>query len=372
MKILIFNWRDIKNPISGGAEILTHEIAKRWVNWGHQVTQFSSYFSGSKAKEVVDGVVVIRRGNPDVRHLFNSVHFFAFLYYLKEAKGKFDIVIDEIHGIPFFTPWYVKEKKIVLICEVAGSLWQNFFGPIYGYIGFLIEKFYLHNLYRNISFLTISKSTQQDLIQYGTKEKDITILPMGITLPTILPSDEKEKNPTLLFVGRLVKAKGVEDAIMAFQGVNKRLLNARFWIVGRGNQEYENYLKQMVRDLGIYKQVTFFGYISDSEKFSLMRKAHILLHPSVREGFGLTIPEAGIVGTPVIGYNSSGLRDIIKHDRNGILLKTNTFESMATEILAILSNNTLYKRLSKNAVILAQQYSWDKTATVALKIMQNR
>lgn len=370
MRILILNWRDIKNPSSGGAEVLTHEMAKRWVSWGHQVTQISSSFPKSKPEELVDGVRIIRRGNPDTRHLFTSIHFLAFLYYLREAQGKFDVVIDEVHGIPFFTPWYVKEKKIVLICEVAGDLWQKTFGQIDGVIGFLIEKFYLHYLYRNISFLTISQSTKKDLIIHGVKEKYITVLPMGITLPDRWPVHKKEQSPTLLFVGRLIKTKGIEDVIMAFQKVYKKLPKARLWIVGRGSEQYENYLKERMKDLGIYKYATFFGFVSESEKFSLMRRAHILLHSSLREGFGLTIPEAGIVQTPVIGYNSSGLRDIIKHNKNGILLTNNTFQALAKETLSLLSNRTKYKRLSKNAFAMAQQYNWDKTANAALEIMQ--
>ncbi len=54
MNILILNWRDIKNPSSGGAEILTHEIAKQWVAWGNSVIQFSSLFAGAKSEEIID------------------------------------------------------------------------------------------------------------------------------------------------------------------------------------------------------------------------------------------------------------------------------------------------------------------------------
>lgn len=106
MKILILNWRDIKNPSSGGAEILTHEVANRLVKWGHQVTQFSSSFPNCLPEEKIDGVKIIRRGHPDARYLLKSVHFFAFWYYLKKFRGKFDVVIDEAHGLPFFTPLY--------------------------------------------------------------------------------------------------------------------------------------------------------------------------------------------------------------------------------------------------------------------------
>jgi len=167
MRILILNWRDINNPSSGGAEILTHEIAKRLVALGNHVVQFSSFFPGAYRKEVIDNVKIIREGNADIRTLFASVHFRAFLFYRKE-KGKFDIVIDEIHGIPFFTPWYVKGKKIALICEVASDLWKEVFGSFFGLLGRIVEKFYLRLVYKNIQFITISDSTKNSCFAYGS------------------------------------------------------------------------------------------------------------------------------------------------------------------------------------------------------------
>ena len=87
MKILILNWRDIKNPKSGGAEILTHEIAKRWVNWGHSVIQFSSEFKGSAKQEIIDGVKIIRGGHPDARFLLKSVHWLALELGVKQPQN---------------------------------------------------------------------------------------------------------------------------------------------------------------------------------------------------------------------------------------------------------------------------------------------
>jgi len=63
MKILIYNWRDIKNPDAGGAEVFTHEIARRWVERGNEVTLFTSKFAGCRKEEVVDRVSIIRDGS---------------------------------------------------------------------------------------------------------------------------------------------------------------------------------------------------------------------------------------------------------------------------------------------------------------------
>lgn len=370
MKILILNWRDIKNPTSGGAEILTHEIAKRWVLLGHEVTQISSLFPNAKREEEIDGVKIIRMGHPDARNILGSVHLLAFLYYQQKLNNKFDIVIDEAHGLPFFTPWYIHEKKVVLICEVAGELWQKIFGPFYGFIGREIEKFYLGSMYKNIDFLTISKSTRDDLIKDGVDEKRITVLPMGITVSPKLRVWEKEKEITLIFVGRLSKPKGVEDAIKALSFVKKQIPKAKLWVVGRGSQEYREYLETLKNNLNLKKDVVFFDFVSEEKKFELMSKAHILIHPSIREGFGLTVPEAGFVGTPVIAYNSPGVRDIIRHMKNGILLPDNSPKMIAQEVFSLMKDKRLYKELQSKAKQEAKKFRWDNTAKTALLCLE--
>src|SRR5579864_435561 len=121
MTILILNWRDIKNPSGGGAEILTQEMAKRWVEQGHTVIQFSSLFKNAKSKEVIDGVQFIRKGT------WWSVHIIAFFYYLFVFKKNTDVVIDEVHWFPFFAVLYAPTKTVALVCEVANKLFYRIF-----------------------------------------------------------------------------------------------------------------------------------------------------------------------------------------------------------------------------------------------------
>lgn len=366
-KILILNWRDINNPSSGGAEVLTHEMAKRWVKSGNSVTQFSSFFGGGLREETIDGVKIVRRGNPDARHLIYSVHFRAFLYYLKHLN-KFDVVIDEIHGLPFFTPLYIGKKKVALICEVAGKIWDANFPFPFNEIGKVIEKNYFR-LYRHVLFLTISSSTQKDLVDFGVPRKNIVVLPMGITVPLNLPSFNKEKVPTVIFVGRLLKAKGIEDAIRVCARLKKDFPNIRMWIVGRGDGEYEKKLKDMVKTAHLLENVTFFGFLSQRKKFEMLQKAHILVVPSLKEGFGLTVPEAGIVGTPSVAYNVEGLKDIITDMKNGILVDV-TPDDMAIQVKRLLLDLGLYRKLQKGASDYAKGLSWDKTANRSLSLLE--
>lgn len=369
MNILILSWRDIKNPRSGGAEVLTHEIAKRWVKLGHKVTLFSSIFEDSKKEEVVDGVKFVRGGHPDARFLSFSVHFLAYRFYRKNP-GKFDAVVDEIHGLPFFTPWYVKEKKVVLICEVAGDLWVKMFGPFFGLFGRLIERFHLRFIYNSIPYLTISASTKEELVKEGVKNKNITVLPMGVSVPSIIKKTEKEKDPTLIFVGRLSKSKGIEDAIEALSQVLKKNPKTKLWIVGGGDRAYIKLLKKKAKNLNVSNRITFWGYVSEGKKFELMGRAHILLAPSLKEGWGLTVPEAAYVGTPSIVYDVPGLRDIVDNGFNGIKVKKNTPDEMNKEIIKVLQNKDFYIKLQINAKKSSLNYNWDNTAKIALKVIE--
>ncbi|MBI2029072.1 glycosyltransferase family 1 protein, partial [Candidatus Gottesmanbacteria bacterium] len=81
MRILWLNWRDIKNPNAGGAEIMTHQTAKRLVKAGHTVTIITSKFKNCAHQDTIDGVKIIRKGN-----LF-TCRIFAFLEYQRHFKN---------------------------------------------------------------------------------------------------------------------------------------------------------------------------------------------------------------------------------------------------------------------------------------------
>jgi hypothetical protein len=174
MRIVIFNWRDIKNPKKGGAEIVTHKYAYGWVKFGHTVTIISPAFPHCQKKELIDGIKYVRLGmNTSWNYLF--IYFFIFYYYWRYLRNNIDLVVDQIHGIPFFTPLYVKEKKIAFICEVAIEIWDRMYPASIALLGRLIERNYF-KLYKKIKFLTISESTKNDLLKMGVKMRNIEVI----------------------------------------------------------------------------------------------------------------------------------------------------------------------------------------------------
>ncbi|MCD4820618.1 MAG: glycosyltransferase family 4 protein [Methanococcoides sp.] len=355
MNILIFNWRDIKNPAAGGAEVFTHEIAERLVAQGHNVSIFTAGFKNSRSSEVINGVKIFRDGN---RY---TVYLKAKGFY-KKHSGKFDVVVDEINTRPFMAPKFVKDGTpvVALIHQLAREFWflETKF-PI-NWLGYhVLEDMWLKN-YVDIPTLTVSNSTKQDLVDLGFK--DISIIPEGLNITPLDLMPEKEEDPTFVFVGRMGHAKRPDHVVKAFSIIKEHRPDAKLWMVGDGAMKKQ--LEAMNPD-----GVTYFGFVNQEKKHELMSRAHAILVPGIREGWGLVVTEANAMGTPAIGYNIHGLRDSIRDKKTGVLCEPNP-EAMAETALVFLKDDSLREVLYDNILDSAREFDWDKSAKVFLKSLE--
>lgn len=371
MNILIFSWRGPGHPNAGGAEESTHQHAKAWVRDGHSVTLFTSRFKGAKVKDLIDGVSIIRYGNQVL-----GTHMSAFFWYLFKKNKKFDLVIDQFHGIPFFTPLYVRTKKMGFIHELTKEVWMLNqlplpFNLLVAFIGKFIEPF-IFKLYAKVPFMTVSDSTRDELVEWGIKNKDIYVIHNGVNLSSIAERINKEKKKTLIFLGTLSKDKGVEDALKTFSFVlNNDNKEWQFWVVGKGSLHYVNYLKKKSEDLGLKNNIKFFGYVPEKKKFELLKRAHLLINTSIKEGWGLVVIEAAVVSTPTVAFNVSGLKDSIKRDITGILVDRRDLEIMAKAICELLANHSKYQKMCKEAYKWGGSFSWSEATIKSISLIRD-
>lgn len=361
-EILILNWRDIKNPSAGGAEILTHEMAKLWVEWGNSVTQISAKFKGSAESETIDGVKIIRMGS------WWTVHILAFFYYIMNLQDRVDVIIDEVHGIPFFSKLYASSKTILFACEVANQLFFRVFPYPIALVGRILEEIYFA-IYKNSRVLAISPSTKEDLVKHGFPKKNITVLPMGLTVPGNIKKLPKEKKPTIIYLSRINKQKGIEDTVEAFSIIHKELPQSCLWVVGSGDTDYVRTIKNKVRKLGLSKFVRFFGFVDEIKKFELLSRAHIFIFPSIHEGWGLVIVEAAVCGTPTVVYDVAGVRDVVEKGKQGIMVEKNRPDFLAEAITKVLKDDKLYRRWLLKIKPFENYIGWEKTARQGLLVI---
>ena len=277
-RILWYNWKCWHNPGAGGAEVFTHEVAKRLVRMGHEVTLFTSRFKGSEKEEYSDGVRIVRDGGRYIVYL-RAKRFY------QSHRDEFDVVIDEINTRPFMTPKYVKRKIIIaLIHQLAREFWFYETRFPLSYLGYyFLEDRWLKN-YVNIPTLTVSDSTKTDLLTLGFR--NVHIVPEGLNVKPLDHIPDKNLHPTVIFVGRLKKVKRPDHVIEVFRAIKEKIADAELWLVGDG------YMKKDL-ERNAPSGVRFYGKISEAEKYDLLKRAHLVLAPGIREGWGLAVSEAG-------------------------------------------------------------------------------
>lgn len=360
MDILILNWKDIKNPQAGGAEIIAFEFARRLVKEGHAVTFFSRCFDKCLNEEIIDGVKIIRRGNKF------TVYIQAYFYY-KSLKGKPQRVIDMINTICWQTPLYVnKVKRIAYVNQLAKEvLFYEFPWPL-SIIAYFLEKFeYLS--YRNTRFICYSRSTKDDLVSFGIKEKNIDIFPLGSDHSRYLKAGNKSNKPLFIFVARLVKMKRADLCIRSMKKVIERCPKASLYILGNGPDEKR--LRRLVAERNLERNVRFINknnFFIDKNikdlKVNLMQRAWALVLPSVKEGWGMVVTEAASCGTPAIVSNVTGLRDSVINGKTGIILSKNPSEDeLAQAMIRLIEDDSLRKIISAEAYRHSQNFNWDKS-----------
>jgi glycosyltransferase involved in cell wall biosynthesis len=358
LRILWYNWRDIKNPDAGGAEVFTHEIATRLSKkYHHKVTLFVSKFHGASWQERIDGVDIIREGGKF------TVYEKAKAYY-KRTRDSYDLVIDEINVKPFLTPKYVKKERypiLALIHQIAPEQFTYELPFPLSILGrYYLEKKWL-SYYKDIPTVTVSESTKAELEKIGLKR--IFLVPEGLSASPLPALPVKEAVKTIIFIGRLKKHKLPHHAIQAFTLIKKEIPTSKFWVIGDG------YMRKRLQALGA-KDTEFYGFIDNARKYDLLRRAHLVLMPGIREGWGLVVTEANAMGTPVVAYDIPGLRDSISDGKSGVLVKENTPSGLASSAISLLRNAPLLEKLSLNALAQSKQFSWDKSADVFNQVME--
>ena len=181
----------------------------------------------------------------------------------------------------------------------------------------------------------------------------IEIIPNAVDTKIFKPG-KAEREPIVLYVGRLVEYKGVDILLKAMCDVKRKLKDSRLVIVGDG--EDRERLELLARKLGV--EAEFKGRLPDEEVSSWMRRARLLVLPSFSrlEAFGIVLIEAMASATPVIGSNIPGVRDVAVE--GGLVFSD--VEDLSEKILAIMTDDRLAEKLSRKGLkAVNEKYSWE-------------
>ena len=184
---------------------------------------------------------------------------------------------------------------------------------------------------------------------------------------------ETKDRKTILFVGRLVKSKGVDDLIRAFGIVEKVVPNVNLNIVGDGPEM--GVLIELAKELGVSNSTNFLGFLRGDALAHQYDSSSTVVLPSkgvpgekVTETFGFSLVEGAMHGRPLIGTSNGGIPEIIADGTNGILVPENNPKMLALALQRVLADEELSSAFGRNALLMARErFTWEKATIRLLK-----
>lgn len=291
---------------------------------------------------------IINQTKPDVIHIQD--HFMIGSKMAKEGK-RFGIpLIGTNHFMPenFIHYLYPPDFAKKLIKDLA---WKVFI-----------------RVYRQLDVITVPTKTAADLIKGLILDKPIIPISNGVDLNRFNPQNSNRYlkkryhinsyEPVILFVGRLDKEKCVDTLLTAFAQVLPNL-HAKLVITGKGTEKL--YLINLAKRLGIEKNVIFTGFVAESDLPALYCLADVFVIASIAELQSIATMEAMASGLPVVAVKAIALPELIRHGQNGYLVQEGNIKALANQIVKILKNPALKKRMSQKGLKLINRHNIKNT-----------
>jgi glycosyltransferase involved in cell wall biosynthesis len=346
--VAFLSWRDSRNPEGGGAERYLEKMAAGLVERGCRVTIFCAAHEAAPADEEIDGIRFVRRGSK------LSVYARGMAALLGRRLGSVDLVVDVQNGLPFFSRLVTRKPVVVLVHHVHREQWPVVYPGLIGKVGWWVERVLAPRLYRSCQYVAVSRSTRAELRELGVTGPRVAVVHNG-TDPAIPVGTGRTEAPSVCVVGRLVPHKRVEHAIDAAVALRDELAGLRLHVVGSGWWDEELHAHAAAR--GAVDTVVFHGHVDEVRKNEIYERSWALALPSLKEGWGLVIGEAGMHGTPAVAYRSAGgTTESIADGYSGLLVHDEP--EFVEALRSVLTDASLRAALSAGARAMSHQFTW--------------
>jgi len=363
MRILLVNDTDKE---FGGAEKYMFTLAKLLLENGHQVEIFGSQKFNtnlsyiSRIYNISDCfrlTNLLKAFQPDIVHV-HKINLALSPSILRVIK-RFNIpVVMTVHDFHYVCPddWLIDNKDLPCYhgfnvkcvfsnCYRSKISWKYKGLRIYHVISLLLHRTLLKKYVDQ--FIVPSNSLAQ-MMRGNLCVKNVSFVPNIIWLNSNLCNTPISDCKRLLFIGRLSKEKGAEYLINAMPKILECFPDTELTLIGKGPEEHT--LKNMVRKLGIERNVRFRGFVSEDNLAESYLQAELVVVPSFwAENNPIVCLEAMAHGRPVIASNLFGLSELIDDEDIGTLFNPGDAVDLAHKIIAILSDFDKVQKMSANS-----------------------
>jgi len=277
--------------------------------------------------------------------------------------------VDLLHATFSFAPWCPADKVVLTVHDVTADVYPEFFPPL---VGLRVRFLLRHGLERACRVLVPTEATRRELLEhYRVEEEKIRVIPYGVeqAFASAEPDDEGPGDDPpgefILYVGRFHVRKNLERLLEAFARLAPRYRDVTLLLVGRDFWDRRHVLETVAR-LGLGKQVSCPGHLSDRALERLYRRARVFLYPSLHEGFGLPPLEAMARGLPVLASRVSAMPEVLGDA--ALLVDPFDVDDIAHGIDRLLSDDSLCRELAERGRRRARAFTWQATARATVAV----
>lgn len=351
--------------VIGGNEERLKKISEGLIERGHRATVITNKFWKSPGKKInINGVCFLGVNRPTQQlcrgsgRSISSCIIFGLKIFPALLTENYDLI--ESSQVPIFhlpIIWIIGKLRHKPIIFSWVEFWDRQYWKKYlGHFG-LLADFFQRQMPRLPKYnLVISDHTKSNIKKIASHPaKMITIPPTYINLPD--PKANPPKTIDCIYSGRLLNHKNIELIIRAFPAVLKSMPEASCLIIGEGPERAK--LIKLSQKENISDKIHFQTFIGQKNKLhAKFASSKMYLSTSTREGFGISALEAMSLGVPVItiDHPQNATKDLVTHQENGLIISPNP-QDLSRAIIELLSNPTLYQKLSANAQNRAKQFS---------------
>jgi len=381
MSICMVSWEFPPRSVGG---IASHclGLSRSLVAQGCEVHLVTLDFPDVPAEENVEGIRV-HRVSVDIGHPSFLLWVLAFNHFMEKKVADLNTSsrFELIHCHDWLTVPTGITSKHFLAKPLVATFHSTERGRSQGASdpdGFAvngIERWGAHEAER---LITVSHSMADQVCEeYAVPRGKVRVIPNGVDPSQYEMTVDRarvrgryglsEHERLVLFVGRMVPAKGVGYLINAVPAIRRRYPDAWFVMVGDGWQRKQ--LEEQALSTGGDVRIIFTGLLPTRELIELMHAADVLTVPSIYEPFGIVAIEGMACGVPVVASNVDGLSEIIQHMETGLHVSPRSPESIASAVDQILSDQSLAKEIAYNArQSILSRYNWESVAKQTLSV----
>jgi len=358
--------------VGGGTEKVVHEVSRRLVRMGCEVSVLTLRTREAPRYEVLDGIEVHRCDCLDLTPLTGvqmALSPSTLVELLRVCRAERPDVVHA-HNI-FFSSTAVSllmqpvMKPPLLLTLHLGppALGEGLAGRVAGVYGRLLGRLAA----RRCRLVTaVSRAVRNHALAIGIPLSKVLVIPNGVDVEEFSSraGGAARLRKRVVCVGRLLFNKGVQYLVEAAPKVLESCPGTEFIVVGEGPMKAELMLR--ARAKGASASFRFLGQVPSVAE--VLRGCDIFVRPSLTEGMPLTVLEAMACGLPVVASNVSGTPEVVVHGVNGLLVEPGHVGQLSAALTRLLQDEQLAREMGGRArASVEKSSSWDRVAALTLE-----